>query len=34
LLNAQIISGKIFSKDEQKPIPYANIGIENSKRRK
>ena len=32
LLNAQIISGKIWSKDEQKPIPYANIGVENSKR--
>lgn len=30
LLNAQIITGKIWSKFEQKPIPYANIGVENN----
>lgn len=30
-LNAQIISGTIFSKEENKPIPYVKIGIEKEK---
>lgn len=30
ILNAQIITGKIFSNDENKAIPYAKIGVENS----
>lgn len=30
ILNAQIISGKILSKDDGKPILYAKIGVENS----
>lgn len=30
LLNAQIVSGKIISNEEQTPISYAKIGVENS----
>ncbi|MBF8457100.1 carboxypeptidase-like regulatory domain-containing protein [Kaistella sp. G5-32] len=29
LMNAQIIAGKILSKEENQPIPYAKIGIDN-----
>lgn len=29
LMNAQILSGEILSKEDQQPIPYAKIGIEN-----
>lgn len=29
LMNAQIISGKILSKEENQPIPYAKIAIDN-----
>ncbi|WHF50348.1 carboxypeptidase-like regulatory domain-containing protein [Chryseobacterium gotjawalense] len=29
LINAQIISGTILSKEDRQPIPYAKIGIEN-----
>lgn len=29
LMNAQILSGEILSKEDHQPIPYAKIGIEN-----
>ncbi|MGA9212910.1 carboxypeptidase-like regulatory domain-containing protein [Kaistella sp.] len=29
LMNAQIVSGTILSKEDKQPIPYAKIGIEN-----
>jgi hypothetical protein len=29
VMNAQIISGKILSNEDQKPIPYAKISLEN-----